>query len=81
MLTPGASGGGAGVATTQIENANGVVINPATGFAIPPFDQIVINYTDSTKTTIATVVYNLMGSPVATITLTQGTTDDTYTQT
>ncbi len=80
MLTPG-TGSSAGGSAVQIENSNGVVINPATGFAIPPFDQIVITYTDSTKATISTVVYKKTGSTVATITLTQASTTDTYTQT
>lgn len=78
MLTPGTGTGGGAV---QIENANGVIINPETGFPIKPYNSIVITYTDSTKATISTVQYKLSGTTVNTITLTQASTTDTYTLT
>lgn len=77
MIEPGTSAGGVPV---QLENANGTIINPATGFAIPPYNVILITYTDSTKNTISTIQYKLGAATVATITLTQASTTDTYTQ-
>lgn len=51
------------------------------GFSIPSFDSLIITYTDSTKATISTVVYKTGAATVATITLTQASTTDTYTKT
>jgi hypothetical protein len=53
-------------------------ISPSTGFLLPKYNEIVINYTDATKSTISTVVYKLNSSTVATLTLTPATTTDTW---
>lgn len=70
MLTPGTGTGGGAV---QIENSSGVVINPATGFAIPPYDEIDLGYTGSNNTT---VTYKKLGVTVATLTLTYDMSDN-----
>lgn len=85
----GGSGGSANPSFTKLENVAGTVINPATedtlkevlGFQIPVYDTILITYTDSTKATIATVDYKSSGVIVATVTLTSGSTTDTYVKT
>lgn len=80
-LNPGLLTSSSGAIAVKVENANGVIINPETGFPITPYDSIVITYTDSTKATISTVQYKLSGVTVNTITLTQTSTTDTYTLT
>ena len=45
------------------------------------YDSIELNFTDSTKETIDNVVYKNGATTVATITLTQTATKDTYTKT
>lgn len=71
----------AGDLSVQIENASGTIINPATGFALPPYDSITVNYTNSAKTAISSVIYKLGVSTVATITATYPSgTQEVYTQ-
>lgn len=50
------------------------------GFSIPAFDKVILTYTDSTKATLSTAVFSSSGTTVATITLTQDSTHDTYTK-
>jgi len=52
-----------------------------TPFLTKPFDKVIINYTDSTKATISTIVTYLSSVPQETVTLTVNTTDDTYVRT
>jgi hypothetical protein len=66
MIEPGTSQGGI---PTKIENANGTIINPATGFAIPPYDTIVPDYTGSTVDVYTYLLGGLSGTTVATLTI------------
>jgi hypothetical protein len=61
-------------------NGTGTAKAP-TPFLTKPFDTVVINYTDSTKATISTIVSKLAGVTQETITLTETSTSDTYTRT
>lgn len=47
-------------------------------FLTKPYDTAIITYTDSTKSTIATVATKLGGVPQETLTLTSGSTTDTW---
>lgn len=49
-----------------------------TPFLTLPYDTAVITYTDSSKTTISTVVTKLNGVTQETLTLTSGSTTDTW---
>ena len=66
MIEPGVSQGGI---PTKIENANGTIINPATGFAIPPYDSIVIDYSGSTTDVYTYKLGGDSGTTKATITI------------
>ena len=45
-----------------------------------PFNAIIVNYTDATKTVITTVIYKMDADIVATVTCTSTTTSDTFTR-
>lgn len=47
-------------------------------FLTLPYDSVVINYTDSSKSTISTVVTKLNGTTQETLTLASGSTTDTW---
>jgi len=66
MIEPGVSQGGV---PTKIENANGTIINPATGFAIPPYDTIVPDYSGSTADVYVYKIGGISGTTVGTITI------------
>jgi len=54
------------------------------GFSIPPYDCVILTYTDSGKLTLSTAVFKTGGAggtTVGTVTLTQASTTDTYTKT
>lgn len=48
------------------------------GFFSAPYDEILVTYTDGTKTVIQTVVSKLAGVTQQTITLTSGSSTDDY---
>lgn len=50
------------------------------GFFSMPYDEILVTYTDTSKTTISTVTSKLSGVTQQTITLTSGSTTDDYTR-
>lgn len=60
-------------------SGSGTIKAPAPFFT-KPYDSIVLTYTDSTKATLSTAVSKLSGITQETITLTQGSTTDTYTR-
>ncbi len=78
--------GGAGGSDVNITEVGGDTITSAgvpvlSGFSIPPYDQVILTYTDSTKVTLANAVFKLGVATVGTITLVQASTTDTYTLT
>lgn len=48
------------------------------GFNLPVYDTIEVNYTDSSKLSISSVVYKQGGTTVATLTQSTDTTKDTW---
>lgn len=80
-LNPGLTNSLVGTTNVTVTDVNGNPENPAVGFAIPPFDNITVNYTDATKALISSVVYKLAAATVATITVTYPSgTQEVYTK-
>ena len=66
MIEPGTNSAGT---PAKMENANGTIINPATGFAIPPYNAIVPNYSGSTSDVYVYKSGGVSGTTVATLTI------------
>lgn len=66
------------LAVEALEFDGSNLVRKPSSFLTKPYDTAVITYTDSTKATISTVVTKLGGVTQETLTLTTGSTTDTW---
>jgi hypothetical protein len=60
------------------DGTHAIATSDPTGLVDVAYDNVVITYTDATKTTISTVVFKDGATTVCTLTLVQGTLTDTW---